>query len=82
MAMPYSFEPTYICVVRLWYTYVLYCVCMDYGSTGSGVLEFSRGGGSKLDRLLPKNQHTQRKLRIRLMGRCQKFGIILENKLI
>ena len=40
-------------------------------------------GGTKLERFLPKNQHTQRKLlRIGLMGRCQKLGIILENKVI
>jgi hypothetical protein len=26
------------------------------------VVEFSRGGGIKLERFLPKNQHTQRKL--------------------
>ena len=32
---------------------------MHYGNTGSGV--FKRGG-TKLDRFLPKNQHTHRKL--------------------
>ena len=32
---------------------------MYYGNTGSGV--FKRGG-TKLERFLPKNQHTQRKL--------------------
>ena len=26
------------------------------------VVEFSNGGGTKLERFLPKNQHTQRKL--------------------
>ena len=26
------------------------------------VMEFSNGGGKKLERILPKNQHTQRKL--------------------
>ena len=36
-------------------------------------------GGTKLERFLSKNQHTQRKvLRIGLLGRCQKLGIILE----
>ena len=48
------------------------------------VVEFS-SGGTKLERFLTKNQHTQRKLsilRIGLMGRCQKLGIILENKVI
>ena len=34
-------------------------VVLDYGNTGCGV--FKRGG-TKLERLLPKNQHTQRKL--------------------
>ena len=47
------------------------------------IVEFSNGG-RKLKRFLPKNQHTQRKLilRIGLMGRCQKLGIVLENKVI
>ena len=41
--------------------------------------------GTKSEKKLPKNQHTQRKLlnlRIGVMGRCQKMGIILENKTI
>ena len=38
-------------------------------------------GGTKLERMLPKNQHTQRKnLRTGVMGRCQKLGIILEKQ--
>ena len=45
------------------------------------VVEFS-----KLERCLPKNQHTQRKLlkfeNWPLMGKCQKLGIILESKVI
>ena len=32
-----------------------------YGNTGCGVLCFQTGG-TKLERFLPKNQHTQRKL--------------------
>ena len=43
------------------------------------------GWGTKLERFLPKNQHTQRKLlnfENWVMGRCQKLGIILENKVI
>ena len=39
-------------------TFVCYSA-VKYGNTGSGV--FKRGG-SKLERFLPKNQHTQRKL--------------------
>ena len=31
-----------------------------YGNTGCGV--FKRGGGTKLERFLPKNQNNQRKL--------------------
>ena len=31
----------------------------EYGNTGCGVFQT---GGTKLDRVLPKNQHTQRKL--------------------
>ena len=34
-------------------------VAVQYGRTG---VEFSRGGGTKLERFLPKNLHTQRKL--------------------
>ena len=32
---------------------------VEYGNTGCGVF---KGGGPKLERFLPKNQHTQRKL--------------------
>ena len=32
-----------------------------YGNTGCGVFK-GRGGGTKLEMFLPKNQHTQRKL--------------------
>ena len=46
-------------------------------------------GGTKLEKFLPKKQHTQRKLLNfenwvnGLMGKCQqKLGIILESKLI
>ena len=39
------------------------------------VVEFSNGG-TKVESFLPKNQHTQTKLR------CQKLGIILESKVI
>ena len=44
-------------------------------------------GGTELERFLPKNQHTQRKLLnfenwVKQMGRCQKLGIILESKVI
>ena len=36
-------------------------------------IEFSSGGGTKLERFLPKNQHTQRKLlSFGLTARCQK----------
>ena len=45
---------------------------LAYGNTDCGV--FKRGG-TKFERFLPKNQHTQTKLlnlRIGLMGRCQK----------
>ena len=35
------------------------CFVAQYGNTGCGV--FKRGG-TKLERFLPKNQHTQRKL--------------------
>ena len=38
---------------------------------------------TKLERFLPKNQHTQSKLlnfAIGVVARCQKLGIILENK--
>ena len=51
------------------------------------VVEFS-SGGTKLERFLHKNQHTQRKLlnlENGLMGRCQKLNnlnIISENKVI
>ena len=33
---------------------------MHYGNTGCGL--FKGGGGTKLERFLPTNQHTQRKL--------------------
>ena len=40
-------------------------------------------GDTKLERFLPKNQHTQRKLlNFGLMASCQKLGIILENKVL
>ena len=45
-------------------------------------MEFSCGC-TKLERFLPKNQHTHRNywiLRIGLIGNCQKFGIILGSK--
>ena len=54
----------------------------QYGSTGGGV--FKRGG-TKLERFLPKNQHTQRKLlnfENWVSGRCQKLAIILVSKVI
>ena len=54
----------------------------QYGSTGCGIF---KQGGTKLERFLPKNQNTQGNcsiLRIELMGRCQKLGIILENRVI
>ena len=53
-----------------------------YGNTGGGVF---KKGGTKLERFLLKNQHTQRKLLIFenwLMGRCQKLDISLESKAI
>ena len=34
-------------------------MAIDYGNTGCGVFNM---GGTKLERFLPKNQHTQRKL--------------------
>ena len=34
-------------------------MAIDYGNTGCGVFNL---GGTKLERFLPKNQHTQRKL--------------------
>ena len=76
---------TYIHICHKTMVYICTLLCMyglwQYWQWSFGVFKGGRGG-SKLDRLLPKNQHTQRKLRIRLMGRSQKFGIILENKLI
>ena len=36
-----------------------YSFCLHYGNTGCGVF---KPGGTKLERFLPKNQHTQRKL--------------------
>ena len=49
-----------------------------------GVVEFSIGG-TKLERFLPKNPHTQRKL-LNFENWCNgevlKLGIILENKVI
>ena len=42
-------------------------------------------GDTKLERFLPKNQHTQRKLlnfENWVNGECQKFGVISENKVI
>ena len=40
-------------------------------------------GGTKLERLLPKNQHTQRKLlNFENWVNGQKLGIILESKLM
>ena len=42
-------------------------------------------GDTKVERFLPKNQCTQRKLlklRIGVMRRCQKLDIVLENKVI
>ena len=42
------------------------------------VVKFSREGGTKLERFLPKNQHNYPKE----IGRCQKLSIILENKVI
>ena len=53
-----------------------------YGNTGCGV--FKRGG-TKLERFLPKNQHTQRKLlnfENWVNGEVSKLGIILESKVI
>ena len=53
-----------------------------YGNMGCQV--FIRGG-TKLERFLPKNQHTQRKLlnfENWCNGRGQKLGIILENEVI
>ena len=47
------------------------CVLCQYG------LWSFQAGGTKLRSFLPKNQRNQR-----LMGRCQKLGIILENKVI
>ena len=41
-------------------------------------------GGKKLERFLPKNQHTQMKLLnfenwgVHILARCQKLGIVLE----
>ena len=56
---------------------------ISYVSMGCGV--FKRGG-TKLERFLSKNQHTQRKLlnfENWINGtRCQKLGIILESKVI
>ena len=69
-SIPYSIIPTLLVAVR-------------YGNMGCGV--FKRGEGTKLERCLPKNQHTQRKLlnlRVGLMGRCQKLSIILVSKVI
>ena len=37
-------------------------VTADYGNTGWGVFKRRGGGCTKLERFLPKNQHTQRKL--------------------
>ena len=46
------------------------------------VVEYS-SGGTKLERFLPKNQHTQRKLlHFGFVGRCKKLSIILESKVI
>ena len=42
-----------------------------------------QAGGTKLEIFLPKNQHAQRKLLIfENLVKCQKLGIILENKVI
>ena len=46
-----------------------------------GVVEVS-SGGFKIGFFLPKYQGDYWILRIGVMGRCQKLGIILENKLI
>ena len=53
------------------------CLAGHYGNTGCG--------GIKLERFLPKNQHTQSKLlnfENWVMRSGQKLGIILESKVI
>ena len=49
------------------------------------VVEFSNQG-YKIRKILPKNEHTQRKLlnfeNWVIMGRCQKLGIIVESKVM
>ena len=56
---------------------------IHYGNTGCGV--FKQGGGTKLERFLPKNQHTQRKLlnfQNWCSGELSKIGHHFSNKVV
>ena len=49
------------------------------------VVDFSSGGGTKLERFLPKNQHTHRKLlnfEFWINGELSKIGHHFSNKVI
>ena len=59
---------------------MLYMICMLWQYE----LWSFQTGGTKLERFMPNNQHTQRKL-LNFenwgTGKCQKLGIILESEL-
>ena len=64
------------------WTYSCVNISSGYGNTGCGV--FKRGG-TKLERFLPKNQHTQRKLlnfEFWINGELSKIGYHFSNKVI